>query len=119
MDSLTQITLGAAIGEAVLGRKIGNKAMLWGGIAGTLPDLDVFANAVADEISALAFHRAITHSVFFAALAPLVLGWLIHRLYRDGPRANWWGKWIASWLVILILVLIGVLVMPMSFYDRF
>jgi inner membrane protein len=32
MDSLTQITLGAAIGEAVLGNKVGNKAALWGGI---------------------------------------------------------------------------------------
>ena len=42
MDSVTQIALGAAVGEAVLGRKIGNRAMLWGAIAGTLPDLDVF-----------------------------------------------------------------------------
>ena len=42
MDSVTQITLGAAVGEAVLGRKIGGRAMLWGAIAGTLPDLDVF-----------------------------------------------------------------------------
>ncbi|QTD39412.1 hypothetical protein JL193_01140 [Polaribacter batillariae] len=30
MDSFTQIVLGAAVGEAVLGRKIGNKAMLYG-----------------------------------------------------------------------------------------
>ena len=38
MDSLTQIVLGAAVGEAVLGKKVGNKAMLWGAIAGTIPD---------------------------------------------------------------------------------
>ena len=42
MDSLTQIVLGSACGEAVLGKKIGNKALLFGGIAGTIPDLDVF-----------------------------------------------------------------------------
>ena len=41
MDSLTQIVLGAAVGEAVLGKKVGNKAMLYGAIAGTIPDLDV------------------------------------------------------------------------------
>ena len=41
MDSLTQIVLGAAVGEAVLGKKIGTRAMLWGAIAGTIPDLDV------------------------------------------------------------------------------
>ena len=41
MDSVTQFMLGAAVGEAVLGRKIGRKALLYGGLAGTLPDLDV------------------------------------------------------------------------------
>ena len=41
MDSLSQLVLGAAVGEAVLGRKLGNKAILWGAIGGTIPDLDV------------------------------------------------------------------------------
>ncbi len=42
MDSLTQIALGAAVGVAVMGRRTAVwKAALWGGIAGTLPDLDV------------------------------------------------------------------------------
>lgn len=30
MDSLTQIVLGAACGEIALGKKIGNKALLFG-----------------------------------------------------------------------------------------
>ena len=38
MDSLTHIVLGAAIGEAVLGKKIGRIAMLWGALADTIPD---------------------------------------------------------------------------------
>ena len=42
MDSLTQIVLGAACGEIVLGKKIGNRALLFGAIGGTIPDLDVF-----------------------------------------------------------------------------
>ena len=42
MDSLTQIVLGGAIGELVARRKMGNRAVLWGAIAGTIPDLDVF-----------------------------------------------------------------------------
>jgi len=29
MDSITQIVLGAAVGEAVGGRKMGNKAPFW------------------------------------------------------------------------------------------
>ena len=42
MDSLTQIILGAACGEIALGKKIGNKALLFGAIGGTIKDLDVF-----------------------------------------------------------------------------
>ncbi|NND88620.1 MAG: metal-dependent hydrolase, partial [Flavobacteriaceae bacterium] len=46
MDSLTQIVLGASVGEAVLGKKIGNKAIWYGAIGGTIPDLDVAAQYV-------------------------------------------------------------------------
>ena len=51
MDSLTQIVLGASVGELVLGKKIGNKSILWGAIAGTIPDLDVLLRYFTDEIS--------------------------------------------------------------------
>lgn len=84
MDSLTQITLGAATGEAVLGKKIGNRALLWGALAGTLPDLDVLSNMTSDPLSALAFHRAITHSLAFGMIMPIGLAWLAYRLYRHG-----------------------------------
>jgi inner membrane protein len=59
MDSLTQIVLGASVGEAVLGRKIGNKAMLYGAIAGTIPDLDVLSSYFTDTVTALEFHRGL------------------------------------------------------------
>ncbi len=109
MDSLTQLTLGAAVGEAVLGKKAGNRAMLWGAIGGTIPDLDVFANVATDEISALAFHRAITHSFAFAVIAPLIMGWAVHRLYAKrqfGPALG------LSALAIFSLVGLGSLGVP-------
>ena len=68
MDSLTQIVLGAAVAEAVLGKKIGNKAMLYGAIAGTIPDLDVIASFFTDTVTALEIHRGFTHSIFFSVL---------------------------------------------------
>jgi len=37
MDSLTHITLGACLGEAFAGKKIGKKAMLWGILAVSTP----------------------------------------------------------------------------------
>ena len=42
MDLLTHIVLGAACGKIVLGKKVGNKALLFGAIGGTIKDLDVF-----------------------------------------------------------------------------
>lgn len=68
MDSLTQIVLGAAVGEAVLGKKVGNKAMLYGAIAGTIPDLDVLARNFVDTVTATEWHRGFSHSIFFFGL---------------------------------------------------
>lgn len=81
MDSLSQIVLGAAVGEAHLGRKIGNKAMVWGAIAGTIPDLDVVSNLWMDQIDSLAFHRGISHSLFFSVLMAGGMAYLVRRWY--------------------------------------
>ena len=70
----------AAVGEAVMGRQIGRKALLWGGIAGTIPDLDVFVplgNAVMD----FTYHRAASHSLFVLALLTPLLVWLVNRIH--------------------------------------
>lgn len=88
MDSLTQIVLGAACGEAVLGKKIGNKALLFGAIGGTIPDLDVFVGRLfyANEIQIMAFHRGFMHSFLFAILGCFVFGWITFNLYNSGKR---------------------------------
>ena len=84
MDSLSQIVLGAACGEAVAGRKIGNRAMLWGAIGGTIPDLDVMAEVFTDRMTAMAFHRGFMHSMLFAVLAPWILAFLVQWFYGQG-----------------------------------
>ena len=83
MDSLTQITLGAAVGEAVAGKKIGNKAALWGAVAGFFPDLDVAANWFMGTVDAIAFHRGLTHSILFALIVAPAFGAGLRRLYRN------------------------------------
>ena len=83
MDSLTQIILGAAVGEATLGKKVGNRAMVWGGIAGTIPDLDVLSNLFMEPIDSLAFHRAISHSFVFSLICALLMGWLVRKIYSS------------------------------------
>lgn len=90
MDSLTQIVLGAACGEIALGKKIGNKALLFGAIGGTIPDLDVFIGRwlFQNEIDAMAFHRGFMHSMIFAILASVILGYLVYWLYNTGKRTG-------------------------------
>ncbi len=92
MDSLTQIVLGASVGEALLGKKIGNKAILWGAVAGTLPDLDVILRYFTDEISATQMHRGFSHSFVFAVLIAPLLGWIakkIHFKLKDVSFKDW------------------------------
>lgn len=104
MDSITQITLGAAVGEVVLGKKVGNRAMLWGAVAGTIPDLDVIGNFFMTGIQAIAFHRGITHSIFFAVLAAPIFGWLVHRFYKNRIDRNAWYKGSISGLFGLLFL---------------
>lgn len=98
MDSFTQIVLGAAVGEAVLGRKVGNKAMLYGAIAGTIPDLDTFASYFTDTVTAIEIHRGFSHSIFFSVFFAPIFGWLISKIegqapvnWKDWSRLMFWG----------------------------
>ena len=98
MDSLTQIILGAAVGEAVLGKKIGNKAMLYGAIAGTIPDLDIFSSYFTDTVSALEIHRGFTHSIIFSVLFAPIFAWLVTRYESYKDLKGW--SWLFFWAFI-------------------
>ncbi len=89
MDSLTQIVLGAAVGEVVLGKKVGNKAMFYGGVAGTIPDLDVYFGSFLDTVTAFEIHRGFTHSIFFAIVFGCIFGWLISLYEKKASVKEW------------------------------
>ncbi len=99
MDSITQIALGAAVGEAALGKKVGGKAAAWGAALGTLPDLDILAYPFLDPAQELLFHRGPTHALLFSVVVAPIVGALLARLHRrDGAG---WKEW--SWLAFLAL----------------
>jgi len=100
MDSISQIVLGAAVAEASLGKKVGNKAALWGAIAGTVPDLDVIGVFFLDTVNELIFHRGFTHSIVFSLFFAPILGWLIFKIY---PKENASQK---DWTLMSFLSLI-------------
>jgi len=97
MDSLTQIVLGAAVGEAVLGKKIGNKAMLYGAIAGTIPDLDVLTRSFVDTVTATEWHRGFSHSILFSILFAPIFGWLVWKINSKSRATFKDWSWLIFW----------------------
>ena len=91
MDSLTQIVLGASVGEVVLGKKVGNKAMLYGAIAGTIPDLDVLSRYFVDTVTYTEWHRGFSHSILFSLLFAPIFGWLISKIEKNSGVS--WQEW--------------------------
>lgn len=98
MDSLSQLALGAACSVAVMGRRTAVwKAALWGGIAGTLPDLDALID-FGDAVSNMTHHRAESHGLFFVTLAAPLLAWVANRVHGgDGLFRRWC---LALWLAL-------------------
>ncbi|MBS1669062.1 MAG: metal-dependent hydrolase [Bacteroidetes bacterium] len=82
MDSLTHIALGACIGEAFAGKRLGKRAMLWGALAQTIPDIDFVASFWMDTPSSLLAHRGFTHSILFCAMITPVFAMVAERLHR-------------------------------------
>jgi len=95
MDSLSQLVLGAAVGKFIAGKKMGNKAALWGAIAGTLPDMDVVLSPWLDVIQKIIVHRSYSHAVFFHFLMAFLLAWISVKLSKKSNYSFklWWHLW--------------------------
>ncbi|MFZ4770228.1 MAG: metal-dependent hydrolase [Ferruginibacter sp.] len=92
MDSLTHIALGACMGEAFAGKQIGKKAMLWGALAQSIPDIDFISSFWMDTSSSLLAHRGFTHSILFCVFLTPFLALLTERLHR--PHNISFTKWV-------------------------
>jgi len=88
MDSLTHIALGACIGDAVFSKKIGKKALLLGAFAQSFPDVDGIAALWLSPTANLLFHRSITHSFVFVALASPILAWTFNKGFSGLPLSR-------------------------------
>lgn len=64
-----------------------------GAIAGTIPDLDVFASNFTDAITALEMHRGFTHSIVFAVVFGLFFGWLLSLWDKRATLKQWSWFW--------------------------
>jgi inner membrane protein len=73
VDSLTHIAIGACIGEAVLHKQLGKRALLWGILAQSIPDIDFIAAAWLNTSENLLAHRGFTHSILFALMISVAM----------------------------------------------
>ena len=99
------------MGEAVLGRKVGRKAMVWGAILGTLPDLDVLI-PLDGPVEDFVYHRGFSHSLFLLALISPLVAWLITRIHRDSR--DHFREW---WLLVFLVFEVGVLLDLLTVYG--
>lgn len=98
VDSLTHVVLGAALGELMLGKRMGNRALAWGALFGTLPDLDALLVPFFDTAGLLWWHRGPSHSLLVMALGSYFLTpWLVKLWKRDKI-----GKSLAGWFVLVV-----------------
>jgi len=92
MDSLTHIALGACIGEAFFEKGFGKKAMFWGALAQSIPDVDFISSTWLNTSEALLAHRGFTHSILFAVLIIPIFALTADRVHR--PHNIAFRTWI-------------------------
>ena len=101
MDSLTHIALGACMGEAFAGHKVGRKAMLWGALAQSIPDIDFIAAFWQNTSEHLLAHRGFTHSILFCLAATFVLTYFAEKWHR--PHNISFTRWTLFFGAVILL----------------
>jgi len=99
LDSITQAVLGATVATVCVPKQHRRKAVLVGGMLGTLPDLDVFID-YGDDVANFTNHRGFSHSLFILFPFSLLLWGILRQFYhpvRTAPK---------PWLIAILLALI-------------
>ena len=110
MDTITQGLLGAAIGQAAFGKRLGRGAVVWGAVGGVIPDLDILPSTFMGEIGDMLYHRGPTHALWFGVVLAPICGYGVWRWYKrkagkagkppPGRSDLWW--WMALFLAAIV-----------------
>ena len=88
------------MGEAFAGHTVGRKALLWGILAQSIPDIDFIASSWMDTPSALLAHRGFTHSILFGIIITTVMASLANRWHR--PHNISFTRWFFFFAVAIL-----------------
>jgi inner membrane protein len=97
LDSLTHIALGAVIGDTLVSKQVGKRALFIGAAAQSIPDIDFIAGLWLDTDNNLLAHRGFTHSILFIIVVSFLCAFAAGKLFRDAgisPR---------QWLILFLL----------------
>lgn len=99
MDSVTQFVLGASVAAGVLGPRLSVRAIAFGGIIATLPDLDSFL-PFDNVINSITYHRGFSHSLLVqTAVSPIIAGLAAYIFKKD--RIPYFLMLVTVWLCLI------------------
>ena len=105
MDSLTQAALGATVAGVSAGKRTSKKVLLWGALAGTLPDLDIINSFFINDVDRLVSHRGATHSLIIVPFAAYLFSRLFVRIApKTALSAQQWF-WLFFWCFTTHIIL--------------
>jgi inner membrane protein len=105
MDSLTHILTGVAIGQMFSREGDKSRPVVWGAVAGSIPDIDAVVQPFISPENSMLFHRGISHSLLLWALCSPLLALLINK-FSKGDRhsySKWLGISAVAWLSHIVL----------------
>lgn len=109
MDPLTHGLLGAAIGQAAFGRRLGGRGVAAGALAAMAPDLDL-AMAGVGPMGEWLHHRGVTHALWFAPVVGWWLGYVAARVEGGAsppPAAAGSASCRRDWTLLFVLTLLS------------
>lgn len=93
------------MGEAFAGKTLGKKAMLWGALAQSFPDIDFLAASWMDTSSNLLAHRGFTHSFLCCLLITPLMAMTAEKLHRPhNIRFRKWALFFGSVIFVHLFI---------------
>jgi inner membrane protein len=88
------------MGEAFAGNKVGKKAMLWGALAQSIPDIDFTAASWLHTSENLLAHRGFTHSILFGVAVSFLMAFFAEKWHR--PHNISFARWLSFFIAAVL-----------------
>ncbi len=106
MDWITHAVLGAGVGELMLGKRLGNRALAWGAVAGVLPDLlELIGSLFLDTAANLWWMHGPCHSLLVMVVVSWASARWLAKLWKKDKITQGTGAWflLAVWSMHVLI----------------